>query len=94
VLLREDVESIKIFYCYDRKDKKLKEKLGTHLEVLKKTYPIVVFFDIEEILPGENLEEEIDKLFSTSDIILALVSADFFSTNYFNVGMQKASDQK
>lgn len=86
----KNIEELKIFYCYARKDKKLREQLGKHLEPLKQKHRIITFCDAE-ILPGKNWEKEIDKSLSNSDIILILVSADFISSNYcYNIEMQKA----
>lgn len=84
------IEAIQIFYCYARKDKKLRERLGKHLEPLKQKHGIIMFCDVE-ILPGRNWEEEIDKSLRTSDIILILVSANFIGSDYCSsVEMQKA----
>lgn len=72
---------LKIFYCYAREDKKLRDQLAKHLEPLRRSKKIITWYD-REISPGKDYEEEIISHLNTSDIVLALVSKDFFASNY------------
>ncbi len=81
---------IKIFYCYARKDKELRDELEKHLAPLKRSGQITTWYD-REIPPGTQWEFEIDVHLETADIVLLLISADFMASDYcYNIEMQKA----
>jgi hypothetical protein len=48
-------QEIKLFYCYARKDKHLRDELEIHLSWLKRRYQLTNWHD-HEILPGEEWE--------------------------------------
>jgi tetratricopeptide (TPR) repeat protein len=72
---------IRIVHCYARKDKVLLDELERHLEVLKQSEQIITWHD-REILPGAEWKYEIDSHLLAADIVLLLVSHNFFSSNY------------
>jgi hypothetical protein len=71
----------KIFYSYSHKDEVFREKLETHLSILRRTNYIEEWHD-RRIAPGSNWEEEINENINEADIILLLVSSNFLSSDY------------
>ncbi len=89
----ETKKEIKLFYCYARKDKALRDELETHLSPLKRQYPLTNWSD-REISPGEDWEQAIDRHLSTAHLILLLISPDFMASNYcYGKEMQRALER-
>lgn len=83
-------QEIKLFYCYARKDKSLRDELEVHLAWLKRRYQLTTWYD-REILPGEEWEQAIDKNLNTAHLILLLISPDFMNSDYaFGKEMERA----
>jgi len=74
-------QEIKLFYCYAREDKAMRDELEIHMSGLKRQYHLTNWSD-REILPGENWEHAIDQHLSTADIILLLISPHFLASDY------------
>src|SRR5438270_13615849 len=74
-------QEIKLFYCYARKDKSLRDELEIHLSWLRRRYRLTTWHD-REILPGEEWEQAIDKNLNTAHLILLLISPDFMASDY------------
>lgn len=90
----EATNVIKIFFCYARKDKRLRDALENHLETLKHLGRITTWYD-REILPGTAWKHEIDTHLSTSDIILLLISPHFMRSNYcYGIEMHRAFERQ
>src|SRR5437588_7519216 len=53
-------QEIKLFYCYAREDKLLRDELEKHLAWLKRRYQLTNWHD-REILPGEEWEDTVHK---------------------------------
>lgn len=70
-----------VFYSYSHKDEKYREKLETHLSILRKEKYIDEWSD-RKISPGANWEENIDENINSADIILLLVSSNFLASDY------------
>src|SRR5947209_13807632 len=86
-------QEIKLFYCYAREDKLLRDELEKHLSWLKRQYKLNNWHD-REILPGEEWEQAIDKHLNTAHIILLLVSPDFMASDYcYSKEMQRALER-
>lgn len=86
-------QTIKLFYCYAREDKALRDKLQVHLSDLRRRYQLIDWYD-REILPGENWEQAIDHHLSTADVILLLISPDFMNSDYcYGIEMQRALER-
>jgi hypothetical protein len=89
----EPTRAIKIFYCYARKDKVLRDELDKHLEVPRRLGQVTVWYD-REIQPGTDWRSEIDRHLNTSDIILLLVSPNFMHSDYcYGVEMHRALER-
>ncbi len=77
----ELAKSLKLFYCYAREDKALRDELDRHLSGLKREYQITSWSD-GEIIPGAEWQKEIDSQLNTANIILLLISAHFIASDY------------
>ncbi len=81
---------LKIFYCYARKDKPLREEMDLHLSTLKRQNHIITWAD-HEIAPGEDWAKSIDIHLNEADIIFLLISPNFMSSDYcYGTEMQRA----
>jgi TIR domain len=84
---------IKIFSSYAHEDQALRDELEKHLRPLKRQRQISEWHD-QAIQAGTHRVEEIDTHLKTSDIILLLISPDFFASEYcWSVGMQQALER-
>jgi tetratricopeptide (TPR) repeat protein len=81
---------IKLFYSYSHKDETLKDKLVTHLAVLKRQGLIEEWND-RQIGAGDEWKGEIDEHLEEADIVLLLVSPDFIASDYcYDIEMTRA----
>jgi TIR domain len=72
---------LKLFYCYAREDRALRDELDVHLSSLKRQKLVTSWYD-GEIGPGTEWEEEIDTRLRSADIILLLVTPHFIASDY------------
>jgi tetratricopeptide (TPR) repeat protein len=75
-------KAIKIFFSYAisaPQDRKLFDKLITHLSILRWQYVIDEWYD-SAIIAGSNITQVIEAHLNTADIIVLLISADFFAS--------------
>ncbi len=72
---------VKVFYCYAREDKNLRDQLDAHLTPLRRAGRIETWSD-RQIEPGTNWQEAIDNNLEAADLILILVSAPFMASDY------------
>jgi TIR domain len=81
---------IRIFYCYAHEDDALREQLARHLSPLRRVRFITGWFN-HDIQAGTDWEQESWTRLDAADIILLLISADFFTSDYcYTVEMQRA----
>ena len=86
-------KSMKIFYCYAREDKDLRDELEKHLRTLKRQGKITSWHD-RDISAGKNWEIEINTNLNTADIILLLISPDFMDSDYcYSIEMKRALER-
>src|SRR6266568_2551936 len=84
---------LKLFYCYAREDKALRDELDNHLSLLKRQHQITSWYD-REISPGTNWKKEIDTQLNSAHIIPLLVSASFMASDYcYSVEMKRALER-
>ena len=69
---------VRIFISYAHEDEELRDQLVRHLASLSLKTPVDVWYD-RKIGAGGSWEPEIKTHFDSSQIILLLVSADFFA---------------
>ena len=72
---------LRVFWSYSHKDQALREKLAVHFAVMRREGLIIDWHD-RKIDAGTLWEEEIDRHLLEADIVLLLVSAAFFDSNY------------
>jgi tetratricopeptide (TPR) repeat protein len=85
--------SLKLFYCYAREDKLLRDALGVHLGNLKRQELIIDWHD-RNINAGQEWAREIDTNLNEADIILLLISPDFVHSNYcYSIEMTRALER-
>src|SRR5712692_10055232 len=81
---------VEIFCSYAHEDEPWLRKLETHLSALKRQGLIALWHD-RLIVPGTNWARTIDTHLDTASVILLLVSADFFASDYcVGIEMQRA----
>jgi hypothetical protein len=81
---------VEIFCSYANADEAWLRKLETHLSLLKRQGLISFWYD-RLIAPGTDWAKTIDTHLETASVILLLVSADFFASDYcYGIEMQRA----
>src|SRR5258706_306941 len=86
-------QEIKLFYCYARKDKPLRDELEIQLSWLKRHCRLTYWHD-REILPREEWEQAIDRHLNTAHLIFLLISPDFMASDYcYSKEMQRALER-
>jgi hypothetical protein len=73
--------AVSVFFSYCHQDEDLRNELGRHLKLLERAGLIQGWHD-RKIVPGEEWAAEIDNHLYTCDVILLLLSADFFASDY------------
>ena len=77
----EQAKPITLFYSYSHRDEDLRLKLETHLAVLRRGRLIAEWND-RKLEPGDAWKDQIDRHLTSADIVLLLVSPDFFDSDY------------
>src|SRR6266566_1386799 len=84
---------LKLFYSYADEDKPLRDLLEKHLNVLKREYQIIAWYD-QNIQAGEDRQNEMDMQIRSADIILLLISSSFLSSEHlYNTEFMKALER-
>src|SRR5438128_1060328 len=86
------IKKLELFYSYAHEDLELCNQLDHRLIVLKRDYPISVWFD-EMINPGENRKEAIERHLNSTDLFLLLISPDFMHSDHCYEEMQYALER-
>lgn len=85
--------SLRLFYCYAREDKLLRDTLGRHLGNLKRQELIMDWHD-RDINAGQEWAKEVDTNLNAADIILLLISTDFVQSEYcYSIEMKRALER-
>ena len=74
-------QEIKLFYCYAREDRDLRDQFEKSLSGLKRHYHLGNWYD-REILAGQAWEEIIAEQLNSANIIFLLISPDFMASDY------------
>lgn len=86
----QSVHTIKIFYCYAPEDDVLREELARHLSPFRRLRYITGWYN-RDIQAGTEWEKEGRTHLDAAHIILLLLSADFFASDYrYTVEMEHA----
>jgi hypothetical protein len=79
-----------VFFSYSHKDEDLRDRLETHLAMLKKQGLIDAWHD-RRIKAGDEVDHSIDANLNAADVVLLLVSSDFLASSYcYDVEMERA----
>ena len=93
IMATDPTKTVKLFFCYAREDKALRDELEKHLSLLKRQKLITTWYD-REITPGSEWEKEIDIHLDSAHIILLLVSPDFMASDYcYGIEMKRALER-
>ena len=76
----QEQEKLNVFISYSHKNQDEKVECLKYLCPLKGLYPINIWED-KKIIPGEDYQKEINVKIENSDIILLLISADYFNSH-------------
>ncbi|MET0646070.1 MAG: toll/interleukin-1 receptor domain-containing protein [Pyrinomonadaceae bacterium] len=86
-------EPIRLFISYAHEDEELREKLMTHLSVLKRQNIISEWHD-REIHAGQEWSQEIERHLNEAQITLLLISPDFLASDYaYDIEMKRALER-
>ena len=86
----EGQQAIEVFFSYAHEDEKLRDRLETHLSILKRSDVISAWHD-RQIGAGKEWAGEISEHLDRAQIILLLVSADFLDSDYcYDMEMKRA----
>jgi len=84
---------ISVFFSYSHKDQALRDRLETHLAMLKRQGIIATWHD-RKIIAGDPIDDSIGSELEAARIILLLVSADFLASDYcYGKEMEKALER-
>ena len=84
---------VEVFYSYAHKDEAFRNKLETHLSLLRRQGLITAWHD-RHILPGTDWAQAIDEHLERASVILLLISADFLASDYcYGLEMQRALER-
>src|SRR2546421_12707822 len=86
--------AVEVFCSYAHEDEAWRQKLETHLSLLRRQGLISLWHD-RLIVPGTDWAKTIDMQLETASIILLLVSADFFASDYcYGTEMKRALERQ
>jgi hypothetical protein len=74
-------KSVKIFCSYSHKDERFRDQLETQISPLRRNGLIQLWHD-GKVYPGQSWEDAIHENLLSSDLILFLISPNFFSSDY------------
>lgn len=80
--MRGPSRPIKLYVAYAREDEELQHQLAKHLSGLRRQ-GYIENISPYRILPGQALEKAANQQLDSADLILFLLSADFFASDYF-----------
>ena len=92
--MTEALMPVEIFCSYANADEEWRKKLETHLSLLKRQ-GLVSFWHDRLIAPGTDWAKALDTHLETASVILLLVSADFFASDYcYGIEMKRALERE
>jgi len=72
---------VRVFMSYAHRDERLRDELDKHLSPLRRSTLVEIWHD-RRIIPGAELDEEIDQHLASADLVLLLISPDFINSDY------------
>lgn len=90
---RSTQRPLRLFYSYSHQDERLRARLETHLEALRRLGSITGWHE-RKISPGSEWQQQIHQHLESADLILLLISADFIASRYcYDVEMNRALER-
>ena len=84
---------VKLYFCFAVQDKKYLQSIEKHIVLLKKS-GLIESWDRRELLAGNEIDQIVESKIENADIILLLISPDFFNTDYiYNYEMEVALER-
>jgi len=80
-LPKRRMSRLTVILCYAHRDERLREELDKHLSGLRRGGLIQSWHD-RRIIPGSDLDPEINQHLRSCDLILLLISPDFIDSDY------------
>ena len=77
----ETSPTLTVVFSYSHKDEALRDELEAHLSVLRRLNIVKTWHD-RKLLPGQGWDPHIKEMIYAADVILLLLSADFFNSDY------------
>lgn len=88
-----DGKPIELFYSYSHRDEGMRQRLETHLSVLKRAGAIAGWHD-RRIGAGAEWKRQISDHLESADVILLLISSDFLASDYcWDIEMKRAIER-
>ena len=81
ILSDQHKRPLRVFFSYSHKDEVYKKELDVHFAQLRNTGRVETWND-RKIVAGDNWNDEIKKQLKEADIVLLMLSADFFNSKY------------
>nr|WP_275955362.1 toll/interleukin-1 receptor domain-containing protein [Mediterraneibacter glycyrrhizinilyticus] len=86
-------KKVKVFLSYCHVDEMYKEELDKHFAPLKRSNKVETWND-RELKAGTKFDDNIKSHLNQDDIIILLISSDFFASDYcYNIEMQRAIER-
>lgn len=77
----EAAPTLTVVISYSHKDEELRDELEAHLSVLRRLNIVETWHD-RKLVPGQGWDPRIKEMIYAADVILLLLSADFFNSDY------------
>src|SRR6266699_2306714 len=91
--MSEGYTAVEVFCSYVHEDEMWLRKVQTHLSLLERQ-GLISFWHDRLITPGTDWAQAIDEHLETASVILLLVSANFFASDYcYGIEMQRALER-
>lgn len=77
----ETLPTLTVVLSYSHKDESLRDELDAHLAVLRRLNIVETWHD-RKLIPGQGWDQRIREMIYAADVILLLLSSDFFNSDY------------
>ncbi|MCK6695363.1 MAG: toll/interleukin-1 receptor domain-containing protein, partial [Thermoanaerobaculia bacterium] len=85
---------VKVYFCYADEDESFAIHMEKHLAQLERE-GLVESYHKRKIIPGDNISSKLESYIDQADLILFLLSPDFFASDYiYNFEMKSALERQ
>jgi len=78
---RSETVRVRVVFSYAHRDEKLQQELNKHFSALRRSSLIESWHD-RKIMPGTNIDQEIEQQLASAHLALLLISPDFLDSDY------------